>query len=84
VIFYRCKCGRCESYGSMPPYACQRCSLCKSNFASHPSLHADPKPHEFFSESVETNDGPATIDRCRFCMRTRREIAEEISHESLR
>lgn len=73
--YYRCKCGNREAYGSMPPYACDKCEKCGSDLSLHPDYHQEPKPHDFSAvENVQTDQGAATITRCRYCSRTREQI----------
>lgn len=73
--YYRCKCGKCEAWGSMSPYPCQGCGECGTTLETHPELHDKPKPHDFSDvETVKTDQGAATITRCRWCQRRRDEI----------
>lgn len=72
--FYRCKCGASRSWGSMPPPLCARCGACGSDLAPGPSLHREPKPHEYLVEQVATDAGPAPLTRCRWCMKTKAEL----------
>jgi hypothetical protein len=73
--YYRCKCGAREAWGSMPPYRCTKCEKCGSDLATDPGLHDEPVPHDFSAvKTVETDQGTATITRCRLCLRTLHEI----------
>lgn len=62
----------------MPPDRCRGCSKCGTNLVDMgfcgPEDHKDPAPHEFYTQQVETNDGPKPLDRCRWCYRTRSQI----------
>lgn len=81
--YYRCRCGETRSFGSMPPDRCRGCSKCGTNLVNMRLQglddHRPPQPHKFFTEQVETNDGPKPLDRCRWCLRTRAEIEAEPS-----
>lgn len=74
--YYRCKCGKRESWGSMPPDQCQGCPDCKTTLDEHPSSHRAPAPHEFVATDVETDAGPQPLTRCRWCHRTRAELEQ--------
>lgn len=77
--YYRCKCGRKEAWGSMSPPLCSRCPDCGTNLATAPDIHGEPQDHDFsLVEKVETDQGDATITRCRYCHRTRREIERSV------
>jgi hypothetical protein len=78
MMYYRCKCGREESMGSMPPRRCRGCSECGTNLSPSPTLHRDPEPHDFTSvEEVATDKGAFTITKCRMCRRTKAEVAAD-------
>lgn len=65
-----CECGACEWFGSDPAPRCARCSTCGTG-----PRRREPEPHDFSATStVETDDGPATLTRCRYCYRTRKQI----------
>lgn len=74
MLYYRCKCGRHQAYGSMPPWPCTVCLKCGSNLATGPTAHHEPKQHVFIPVPVETNEGTRHLDRCQYCQRTRAEI----------
>ena len=76
MIYYRCKCGESEAYGSMPPYPCSRCDKCGSNLASSLDSHSEPLPHDFVPTQVETDAGEAVLSRCRYCHRTPKEVED--------
>lgn len=81
--YYRCKCGASEAWGSMPPYACSKCSKCGSDLAQAPGLHGEPKDHDFsYVEKVQTDQGEMTRTRCQYCHRTRDEIERERKAEA--
>lgn len=79
--YYRCKCGRHESWGSMGPNPCARCKDCGSDLAGSPDTHAEPKPHRMLTvrATVETDEGEkdaGTMTRCVWCLRTLAQIRE--------
>lgn len=65
--YYRCKCGERQSWGSMPPYPCQKCPACGSDLAESPDLHREPQDHDWRTQQVETDNGPQPITRCSWC-----------------
>ncbi len=62
--YYRCKCGQSRSYGSMPPYPCKKCPDCGSNLSSHPDFHSEPKPHNWYTEDILTDEGVMHQTKC--------------------
>lgn len=73
--YWRCKCGKSQAFGSMPPDRCASCKACGSDFAQAPDRHRDPLPHDFsHTKQVETDNGPQPLTRCRYCHLTRAEI----------
>lgn len=73
--YYRCKCGEHEAWGSMPPARCSQCKKCNSDLSLHPDYHNEPVPHDFSSvEKLTTDQGEATITRCRYCHYTKAQI----------
>lgn len=72
--YYRCKCGSRESWGSMPPSRCAHCNKCVSDLAQAPDLHQEPEPHRMHPTTVQTDDGSATLTRCRWCGETRTKL----------
>ena len=76
--YYQCKCGTEKFWGSgMCPPACGKCRPCGSDMASGPESHREPVDHEFYASKVETDDGEATLSRCRYCHLTKKQIDEE-------
>lgn len=45
--YYRCKCGKHQAYGSMPPAKCEGCPECNTTLETHSDFHRQPEPHEF-------------------------------------
>lgn len=73
--YYRCKCGKSEAWGSQPPPRCSWCKACESDPASSPELHSERTPHLFdLVEKVETDNGESQLTRCRYCLKTRKEV----------
>lgn len=72
--YYRCRCGKMESIGSMPPSPCQGCEQCNTSLETHPDNHKAPAKHDFRQQPVETDEGTKQISRCRFCCKTRKEL----------
>lgn len=74
MIYYRCKCGNCQAWSSMGVNPCDGCPECNTTLETGPEHHEEPKPHDFVPTPVETDEGPKPLSRCRWCMRTPREI----------
>ncbi len=72
--YYRCKCGFSEAYGSMSPSRCTKCKKCGSNLAGSPDSHIDPTPHELVAYPIESDQGGATLSRCKWCRRTKKQL----------
>lgn len=81
--YYRCKCGRFESWTSMGARPrCEACPDCGTTLAQSPAGHGEPEPHDFSClEQVETDNGQATLTRCCHCLKTRAEIAKREARE---
>jgi hypothetical protein len=83
--YERCRCGKLEFWGSgMSPAPCSGCEDCGTTPASHPDGHKTPEPHEFVAHSVDTDAGAATLSRCRWCMKTRKQLERETVAHALR
>ncbi len=77
--YYRCKCGKHESIGSMPPSRCHGCEDCGTNLALGPEQHIPPYEHEFTSTIEQrSNEGPIDVKVCCYCYRTPWEIEKGI------
>ncbi len=74
--YFRCKCGSVEHWSSgMGPFPCDGCAKCGTNVAGGPDEHQAPEPHNFdLITQVETDDGPKPLTRCRWCLKTPKEI----------
>lgn len=72
--YRRCKCGKSEAWGSMPPPRCAGCPECGTNFALGPDAHKPPEPHEFKETKVDTDDGKGVLTICLWCGETKKEI----------
>ena len=76
--YQRCKCGAIQWFGSDPPPRCAACAKCGSGPGYSPTTHREPEPHDFSSvEKLQTDQGDATITRCRYCHRTRAQIEKQ-------
>lgn len=63
--YYRCKCGKSESYGSMSPSACHGCEHCGTTLALSPDMHRTPEPHVWIKKYNEDTGNPYEIcSRC--------------------
>lgn len=79
--YYRCKCGKHESWTSMGVSVCAGCLECGTDLAQSPSAHEPIKPHDFKPYPVETNDGTQYLDRCIHCTHTRAQVAKIENNE---
>lgn len=75
--YYRCRCGKREAWGSMGPAACSGCKDCGTTLDMTPELHRTPEPHDFEAHPVETDQGGATLSRCRHCHRKKAQLERE-------
>lgn len=70
---YRCRCGDRVSFGSMPPDPCSGCDKCGSSLVHSalpffPAEDYTPKPHDWVTHTVQTDEGPPKpVTRCRWC-----------------
>ena len=58
---WKCKCGKCEAFGSDAPWPCESCEHCGTNFSKQ-----EPEPHEMkpvFSRST----GEFEYNECSKC-----------------
>lgn len=80
MAYGRCVCGKREFWGSgMEPAPCSPCEECGAVPAAGPNLHPDPVPHDFsLTSDVETDEGPKPLTRCRYCFKTRAQIAKGV------
>lgn len=67
MMYYRCKCGDRESFGSMPPNPCAQCETCGSDLAPTPELHRPPRDHDWETRLVDTDEGQRELTVCRWC-----------------
>jgi hypothetical protein len=74
---YRCRCGKCTAFGSMPPYKCSGCDECNTTLEQHPDHHTVPEPHEYKTQYNQNTGEP--YERCNWCMRTKNEIEKRKS-----
>jgi len=75
MLYYRCKCGKHEAWGSDSPPLCAKCDECGTSLATGPKGHVEPKDHDFsMVTQVKTDEGLKPLTRCKYCYRTRDEI----------
>ena len=72
--YYRCKCGKREAWGGMPPYPCTSCADCGTTLDTGPDRHRESRPHELRPTEVETDAGVAFLHRCTWCGETKKQI----------
>lgn len=72
MIYYRCKCGQCESWGSMPPARCNSCPTCGSNLATGPDEHREPESHQWFARYDEKTGEPYEV--CGNCLQKKLDV----------
>lgn len=65
--YYRCKCGKSQSWGSMAPPLCEGCGECHTTLEQFPSLHREPAAHEFETLYDEHTGEP--YQRCTRCLK---------------
>ena len=64
--FYRCRCGKSKSWGSIPPANCVACGECGVTLAQSPDGHAEPAPHEYVTVYDRHTGAPhQECTRCR-------------------
>lgn len=74
--YYRCKCGKKTSYGSMPPPRCLECLECKTTLERHPDWHGRAEPHNYYEQKVMTDIGEQILTICRWCNKAKIEIEQ--------
>ena len=73
--YLRCKCGKLEAWTSGEKLAeCLGCKECGTTLNTGSNQHKAPMPHEFIDTSVETDNGPAVLSRCKYCYRIKKQI----------
>ena len=65
--YYRCKCGKHTSMGSMPPAPCTGCEECGTTLARHPDGHRTPDEHQPVKRYHEVSGEPFMM--CSRCMK---------------
>lgn len=74
---YQCKCGNIRGATSMGITQCLWCDKCKTTAAFGPDSHKTERvPHLLYPTDVEVDDGIMTLHRCRYCLKTKKEIIE--------
>lgn len=64
--YYRCRCGKQEAWGSLPPQSCQGCAECGTTLEQHPERHVVPAPHEWVTRYDQDTGEP--YERCSRCL----------------
>jgi hypothetical protein len=73
--YYRCRCGKLTSYGSMGPNRCSWCEDCETGLADHPDRHPTERvDHHWVENEVETDEGMKPLTVCSWCQR--RKVSE--------
>lgn len=76
--YARCKCGEYEIWTTMGIQPCSWCLKCGTVPAYGPGPHnTERTPHKMESHKVETDGEDATLSRCRYCGRTKRELERD-------
>jgi len=70
--YWKCKCGKCEAFGSDSPPPCISCSDCGTDYTGN-----KPIEHLWSIEQVETDEGLKPLSRCRYCYKTKGQIEKE-------
>ena len=79
MIYYRCKCGKAESWSSMGVSPCRGCSECNTTLATSPDNHLTPAPHQWTKE-FNSGSGARIDDVCMNCL-TKRPFADDGLYE---
>ena len=76
--YSRCKCGAWERWDSgIPPCPCQECYKCHTIPANSTAGNIAAIPHEFVASMVETDEGSKPLSRCRWCFKTKAQVAKD-------
>ena len=77
MTYYRCKCGKCEYFGSgMFPEDCQGCDECGTNLATSSEKHKPVAEHEWIIRYNEIT-GESYL-RCKKCYQKKENEVEKI------
>jgi hypothetical protein len=76
--YYRCECGDITSWSSMGVLPCDGCKKCNTTLETGPKDHKVPEDHVFEPYPVETDEGPKSLSRCKYCLRTKKELEKEL------
>lgn len=73
--YYRCRCGKEEAWTTIGVTACNWCAACGTTLAESPEGHSEVRtPHRLEATTVRTDEGDATLSRCKWCGRTRADL----------
>lgn len=67
MLYYKCKCGEIQIYGSMPPDPCLECDDCLTTPETHSHLHKRAEPHKWTTEVVVTDSCDGMLTFCEWC-----------------
>jgi len=70
--YYRCKCGNCQAWGSMPPEKCNGCKECNTTLEESPNTHTEPSEHKWITEYDKHTGEPYEI--CLNCLKRKDSI----------
>lgn len=78
MIYYRCKCGKNEYFGSgMVPHDCEGCDECGTTLSTHPEGHKPRAPHEWETKYDENTGKP--YRRCKKCLEKEGHVEDDMS-----
>lgn len=72
--YYRCQCGKSQSWSSMSQPPCRGCPECNTTLELSPEFHKTPKPHQYVTRYDETTGEPYQI-----CLRCLDRPAKEVA-----
>lgn len=64
---YKCKCGTRQMWGSVGPDPCFECAECHTTLEADGAAHRRAKAHQWVTNRVETDEGPALLSYCQWC-----------------
>lgn len=80
MIYFKCKCGKMEFFGSgMMPNDCDGCTECGTTLATSPEGHKEIAPHEWIIKYDENTGKP--YRRCKKCYQKEKEENDVVCNE---
>jgi hypothetical protein len=70
--YYRCKCGKIESWTSTGVSKCDGCPYCNTTLEEYSEHHKTPQPHEFIMQ-YDTKTGDC-YEMCKVCLKTKKQL----------